>query len=813
MRWFATMTAALGTVLLACGHAAAEEVSLTLSPPAYQIVRDGQGVDRVRMGGYRNGGAPGDPVLPSRVFSVLVSPGIDWDTLELTVEESVVEVLPGPYALAAGGPDTASVDGALLEDWGAAGARALSEDGRNPGVYERDAFFPGEAVQMLPYSRMRAWRFVRVRFHPFQYNPKTGELRLTRRARLTVRYGLAAGSQESVAPEDAAREPLVSALAHNYASGRAGYRSAGDRAASAAASSDYVVVVSNDTAARSEALAGFVAHKQARGHGVRLVTESDFSSVQGQAPNRRAEKIRQWLMDHYRALGIRYVLLIGDPSPHESGEGDIPMKMCWPRRGAGFHEQAPTDAFYADLTGDWDADGDGYFGEWEDYATPGGVDFSPEVWVGRIPVYNGDTGGLDAILRKIVDYENAGAAAWRKNVLLPMSFSTPTYDGAPLAEQMVDDYLQARDFAAWTQYQQGSGACGLDSVYDSPEELAGGTAVRDRWAAGAYGIVAWWGHGSVTAASVGAEGCWDGTLFSRTQNASLSDETPAFTFQCSCTNGYPENALNLQYALLQRGGIGTVSASRVSWFNTETGYGQFDGSSTNAGIAYEYVDRLTQALPAGQALCEAKLAVAGDVGSRNTRLMNQYGFNLYGDPSLTIGGCRTDAECDDGRWCNGLERCDGGLCAAGTPVDCGDGNACTDDACDDTLDRCTHACAATDPEAPCCQDAACAEEAVCNDTCVDRDGDGYGNPASAACRFVDLDCDDTDPAVNPGMTEILDNGIDDDCRPEAPPAWGTPSSVLGEAYSRPTDPANALACLLLLPGLAVVLLRLGLRRR
>lgn len=47
--------------------------------------------------------------------------------------------------------------------------------------------------------------------------------------------------------------------------------------------------------------------------------------------------------------------------------------------------------------------------------------------------------------------------------------------------------------------------------------------------------------------------------------------------------------------------------------------------------------------------------------------------------------------------------------------------------------------------------------------CVDNDGDGYGNPNSLACPHPHLDCDDTDPDVYPGATEICDNETDDDC--------------------------------------------------
>jgi hypothetical protein len=43
--------------------------------------------------------------------------------------------------------------------------------------------------------------------------------------------------------------------------------------------------------------------------------------------------------------------------------------------------------------------------------------------------------------------------------------------------------------------------------------------------------------------------------------------------------------------------------------------------------------------------------------------------------------CSTDAECDDGLFCNGDEICLGGTCAAGTVPACEDGNPCTSDSC------------------------------------------------------------------------------------------------------------------------------------
>jgi len=51
--------------------------------------------------------------------------------------------------------------------------------------------------------------------------------------------------------------------------------------------------------------------------------------------------------------------------------------------------------------------------------------------------------------------------------------------------------------------------------------------------------------------------------------------------------------------------------------------------------------------------------------------------------------------------------------------------------------------------------------------CIDRDGDGFGDPPSEFCPHPGWDCDDWDPGVNPGIDEVglglCDDGIDQDC--------------------------------------------------
>jgi hypothetical protein len=465
----------------------------------------------------------------------------------------------------------------------------------------------------------------------FQYDPVSKKLTLIQNVVIEVSYSCSSTELDECLMADTVMDDMAPNIFLNYDQSGKWYEL--ETAPGPLTTYDYVIITTNLIESNSTKLDSFVTHKESLGHNILVVTEDDFNSLSGQAPNHKAEKIRQWLKGNYASMGIEYVLLIGDPHPYESGEGDIPMKMCWPITSSSYY-MTPTDYFYADLTGNWDKNGDECYGEWGiDYPVSGGVDFAPEVYVGRIPVYNADYTSLDSILQKIIDYETSSDNSWRGNILMPMGFQSAGYDGAPLGEQMKDDFLDSNDYSSWRVYQQGNSECGLNTIYTSEEELIGGTVVRDRWAANDFGIVCWWGHGSSTSTSVGYSGCWDGTLFSSSYCSSLDDDHPSFTYQCSCTNAYPESSSNLAFSVLKKGGIATVSATRVSWFNTGIGYGEFDGSTTNSGLGYEYIMRLAQELPGGVALYQAKQSMSPEM---STRLMNWYDFNLYGDPEVSL---------------------------------------------------------------------------------------------------------------------------------------------------------------------------------
>ncbi len=136
-------------------------------------------------------------------------------------------------------------------------------------------------------------------------------------------------------------------------------------------------------------------------------------------------------------------------------------------------------------------------------------------------------------------------------------------------------------------------------------------------------------------------------------------------------------------------------------------------------------------------------------------------------------GCLTNADCDDGVYCNGAETCytGTGQCQTGTSVICGDAVGCTVNACDENLNTCT-----TVPDADLCDD---------------------GNPCTIDTCDIALDCqhlNSTDPCSDGDACttgDVCSGGI---CLSGGPLSCDDGVACTDDSCSQATGCANVSSC-------------------
>lgn len=360
-----------------------------------------------------------------------------------------------------------------------------------------------------------------------------------------------------------------------------------------------------------------------------------------------AERLRSYLINQYNGNQFSYLLLLGD---HDT----VPVAYVVPEPDG--IELVPTDFFYGDLSSDWDTDNDGRKGEYsmgfmdQDY----GVDFTPEVFVGRIST--NDASQMAVIANRIVAFEQSTSPTKDAN-LLAAAFLNYTGEPEPdMPQTNGADFMHFMRYTAlsgqdnYRLYEQMGVVPSLPS--DQPITYEN---FRNELNNVGRGFVNWSAHGSAVSAArrVWVEDSnennfpdwnemnWYG-MVDRNTFDNLANPEGAVFFAASCNNGMldiGEPSL-AEYALIKKA-VGFIGATRNGWYKVgwrNPGWGGL--SSYN----YHFVENYRQArLDLGTShayanLLHSRYYLFGDPidagGIIWPELMNIYTYMLFGDPLI-----------------------------------------------------------------------------------------------------------------------------------------------------------------------------------
>lgn len=306
----------------AAGLAARIEVAMPeLGPAELQTFPNGEVV--VSVGEFPQGGRPGDPMLPYKLVRLLVPPDANLATAKAELVSGNWEELPGEHEVAPV-PPAASWDGEkTLLSWGTKDTSVIINS-RDSTIYSKDAYFPGEPVQLACVGLFRQWKLVEFSVCLAAYNPVKRKVRVLRDARVVLSVeklppALATGLNSPTPPVLPGADRFSAELLDRVANPQDLETFYGGLEGASRSTWDYVIITTNTIVTNSNKLDDFISAKEARGYTVKVVTEQETADdthyVSGSTLTERANNIRSWLQGHYVSDGIEYVLLIGNPTP------------------------------------------------------------------------------------------------------------------------------------------------------------------------------------------------------------------------------------------------------------------------------------------------------------------------------------------------------------------------------------------------------------------------------------------------------------------------------------------------------------------
>jgi hypothetical protein len=330
-----------------CGVAGTVTHTYTFAPP---IVTTENGVTAVQMEGAPSWGDVGKPLLPTQSLMLLLPPG--EEAVGISVEVSDPVFMGDGFRLAeVQQPQPISLmNGVSSNEPAIAGSTGEEIYPELPYRGLRTHFLSGHGI-------------VSALIFPVRWRAETGglyyypEIRVTVETKSTTRASQAYASM--LKSTNAVRQRIARTVQNPERISLYGTPQAKDTE-----SWDYLIITTDEFAGLYQ---DFTDYKNASGFATAVETVEDiFANYNGLDDQ---DKIRNCIIDYYQNYDISYVLLAGD-------DEQIPCRKLYVSAG-GYEAYIPSDLYYAGLDGNWNTDGDAYWGEFEE------ADFLAEVFVGR----------------------------------------------------------------------------------------------------------------------------------------------------------------------------------------------------------------------------------------------------------------------------------------------------------------------------------------------------------------------------------------------------------------------------------------------
>ncbi len=558
--------------------------------------------DNATFSGASIAGNVGQPALPVYKVTFLLPPDADLSTVSAVISNSSGQMLSNQYTVAPV-PKIPGIETA---------AGAVIVNGKDTGIYRKNAFFPSDYKGAVQTSAMQQYKFVSVTINPYQYNPVTKKLRMISGGTLKVTFKGGASvpnSSRSSEVEKTLKSKVVNPELFDYYGAASTAKSSSStltlqsvNTAAAAANSisgcSYLIITTQSIVNNSPALTYYSNTLTSGGAVVTTATEGTWNQSGATTADQKANNLRTYIRNfynsHINSNPLKYVLLIGNPN---TVTGDVPMKI---------YNSRPTDYYYAELS----------------QATT--LDQAPEVAVGRIPMYDTDWNKLSDYLYRVMFYKVSTNTEWRRKALTgseAYGFGSGYRESHELCEDALAT-LTPKGFSSKRMYHTYAVNCdepflilpGISTMNPLPDYTSYSSYhLSDVWNSETPGFVFLASHGAWYGPFNLLQTAWEGAYPPNVQNLQ-NNGYPAMVFAASCSTIKPDSVNNCGASTLFQTAIGYVGST-------------FD-ISPHENMAIDFTRFIGENYSVGDALNAAKTL---DGNSDHCA-----GFNIYGCPEVSL---------------------------------------------------------------------------------------------------------------------------------------------------------------------------------